>query len=181
MSIRAKILRIVGLLACIGGCSAGARAEVAATPATPTAPAHGLCAYGFWGDLMVASYHVHPYREFDEFNPGIGLECARTPHWAAAFGYYRNSLDRPSFYGGAIYTPGIVDWGAVKLGLMGGIISGYNYGRYGIGTNHETGPVLAPTVITTLGRFAANFILIPPIPSDHLPFTVGLQVKWRVH
>jgi hypothetical protein len=150
-----------------------------AAPAPPAAPAHGPCPDGFWADLMVGSYHIHPYRHFDDVNPGVGIECAFAPHWAAALGYYRNSLDRPSFYGGAIYTPGAADWGTVKLGLMGGIISGYNYGRFGIGTHHETGPVLAPTVITTLGRFAANFIVIPPIPSDHLPFTIGLQLKWQ--
>jgi hypothetical protein len=177
---------------CIG-CRAGtvhaqqaAAAAASAAAAAPTAPAppagraRGLCADGSWADLMVGSYHLHPYRDFDDFNPGAGLECGVAARWAAALGYYRNSLNRPSFYGGAIYTPGIVDWGAVKLGLLGGIISGYNYGRYGFGTRHETGPVLAPAVITTLGRFGANFILIPPIPADNLPFTIGLQLKWRI-
>ena len=28
-------------------------------------------------------------------------------------------------------------------------------------------------------RFGVNFILIPPIPSDNLPFTVGFQAKYR--
>ena len=63
---------------------------------------------------------------------------------------------------------------------MGGIISGYNYGQIGLGRDNRTGPVLAPTAITQFGRFGVNFILIPPIPSDHLPFTVGFQAKFRI-
>jgi hypothetical protein len=39
--------------------------------------------------------------------------------------------------------------------------------------------VLAPAAITQFGRFGVNFILIPPIPADNLPFTVGFQAKYR--
>ncbi len=167
------IAPVVLLIVLAEGCGATASAAEAASAAP--------CADGWWADLMIGSYHIHPYRHFDDFNPGLGAECAFTPRWAAAVGYYRNSLDRPSFYGGAIFTPAFSDWGWGRFGLMGGIISGYNYGRYGFGTDQRTGPVLAPVVITGYGRFGANFILIPPIPSDNLPFTVGLQLKWRLH
>jgi hypothetical protein len=63
---------------------------------------------------------------------------------------------------------------------MGGIISGYNYGQIGLGKTNRTGPILAPVAITRFGRFGANIILIPPIREDHLPFTIGLQLKYRV-
>jgi hypothetical protein len=161
----------------LAGALAVGRCGVAtAAGAASTAP----CVGGWWADLMVGSYHIRPYKHFDDFNPGLGAECGLTPRWAVAAGYYRNSLDRPSFYGGAIFTPSWTDWGWGGVGLVAGIISGYNYGRYGFGTGNRTGPVLAPTVITGYGRFAANFILIPPIPSDNLPFTIGLQIKWRL-
>lgn len=140
-----------------------------------------LCPKGLWADFMIGSHHIHPDRYFDDFNPGAGIECAGSTTWAAAFGYFRNSLDRPSFYGGALYTPEYAHWGWFRLGAMGGIITGYNYGQIGLGADNRTGPVLAPTAITRFGRFGANFILIPPIHEDHLPFTVGLQVKYRVH
>ena len=140
-----------------------------------------LCPKGWWLDVMVASYHIHPYRHFDEFNPGVGIECSITPQWSASFGYFRNSLDRPSFYGGAIYTPEFAHWGWFRMGVMGGIISGYNYGQIGLGQNNRTGPVLAPAVMTRFGRFGVNFILIPPIHEDNLPFTVGFQAKYRFH
>lgn len=139
-----------------------------------------LCPSGWWADVMIGSYHIHPYRQFDEFNPGAGIECSITPQWAASAGYFRNSLDRPSFYGGVLYTPEFAHWRWFRLGAMGGIISGYNFGRFGVGgPNNRTGPVLAPAAITQFGRFGVNFILIPPIPQDHLPFTVGFQAKYR--
>jgi hypothetical protein len=138
------------------------------------------CADGWWADVMLGSYHIHPYRHFDEFNPGIGVECSVTPQWAASAGYFRNSLDRPAFYAGAVYTPQFAHWRWLRLGAMGGVISGYNFGRFGIGgPNNRTGPVLAPTAITQFGRFGVNFILVPPIPDDNLPFTVGFQAKYR--
>jgi hypothetical protein len=144
------------------------------------ANAAALCKDGWWADVMLGSYHIHPYRQFDEFNPGAGLECWFKPQWGALTGYYRNSLNRPSFYAGAMYAPEFAHFRWIRLGLMGGVISGYNYGKFGIGgENNHTGPVLAPAVITRFGRFAVNFILIPPIPQDNLPFTVGFQAKYR--
>jgi hypothetical protein len=57
------------------------------------------------------------------------------------------------------------------------MISGYNYGNWGLGHNHTIGPVAAPIVMLDYKRAGANIILIPPIPSDNLPFTLGFQVK----
>ncbi len=137
------------------------------------------CPAGWWADLMIGSHHIHPDRHFDDFNPGVGLECSVNRQWAAVAGYFRNSLDRPSFYAGALFTPQLTDWGWFRLGAMGGIISGYNYGRFGVGGDHRTGPVLAPTAITQFGRFGMNFVLIPPIRQNHTPFTLGFQAKYR--
>ena len=128
---------------------------------------------------MLGSHHIHPYKQFDDFNPGVGFECSVTSQWAASFGYLRNSLDRPSFYAGALYTPQFAHWGWIRLGAMGGIISGYNFGRFGVGSNNRTGLVLAPAAIAQFGRFGLNVILVPPIPDDNLPFTVGFQAKYR--
>lgn len=145
------------------------------------ARAGSLCPQGWYADAMLGAYHVHPYKHFDDIDPGVGVECAATSQWAGSAGYFRNSLNRPSFYAGAIYTPEFSHWNWFRLGLMGGIISGYNYGHFGIGPSNSTvGPLLAPTAITRFGRFAANFIVVPPIPADNLPFTIGLQVKYRV-
>ena len=160
------------------------RAAVAASllagcVATP-AQAGDPCPQGLWADAMLGSYHIHPDRHFEDFNPGIGAECGFRPEWAAAAGYFRNSLLRPSFYGGVIYAPESLHWGAARLGAMGGVISGYNYGRFGVGENHRTGLILTPTVILERGRFGANVIVVPPISADHLPLTIGLQARFRL-
>jgi hypothetical protein len=118
---------------------------------------------------------------------GNSMNSIRAWAWSARLprnGRHRSATsatpsDRPSFYGGAVFTPEMTHWGWFRLGLMGGLISGYNYGRWGIGSNDSTGPVLAPTVITQFGRFAVNFILIAPIPQDRLPFTIGFQAKYK--
>jgi hypothetical protein len=137
------------------------------------------CPYGTWVDFMIGSYHVNPDKHFEDFDPGIGIECKFKPQWAASVGYFRNSLLRPSFYAGAVYAPESLHWGWIRLGAMGGVISGYNYGRFGVGENHRTGLVLVPSAILDFGRFGANILLVPPIPQDHLPFTIGLQAKLR--
>ena len=138
------------------------------------------CPFGTWADFMIGSYHVHPQKHFEDFDPGIGIECNFKPEWAASFGYFRNSLLRPSFYGGAVYAPESLHWGWIRLSAMGGVISGYNYGRFGVGENHRTGLILIPSAILNFGRVGANLLLVPPIPQDRLPFTIGLQVKVRL-
>ena len=149
---------------------------VAAVPGLAANP----CPFGTWADFMIGSYHIHPQQHFEDFDPGIGIECNFRPEWAASFGYFRNSLIRPSFYGGAVYAPEALHWGSIRLGAMGGVISGYNYGRFGVGENHRAGLVLIPSAILNFGRIGANILLVPPIPQDRLPFTIGLQVKLRL-
>jgi len=69
--------------------------------------------------------------------------------------------------------------GVVSPGRDGGIISGYNFGRFGVGSHERIGLVTAPTAIAQFGRFGLNVILVPPIPDDNLPFTLGFQAKYR--
>jgi hypothetical protein len=130
------------------------------------------CADGIWLDAMIGSHHVHPDKDFEEFNPGIGAECWVAPQWALTAGYFRNSLAKPSFYGGGVWAPEFAHWGFIRIAAIGGIISGYDYGRLG-----TVGPVLAPLIMVEYHRVGANIILIPPIPSSDLPFTIGLQLK----
>ena len=144
-------------------------------------PAHAAnwCSSGLWVDAMVGSYHIHPDKDFEQFNPGLGIECWPGDTWALTAGGFRNSLRRPSYYGGAVWAPEFLHWGFVRLAAMGGIISGYNYGNWGLGHDHTIGPVVAPIVMVAYKRVGVNFIVIPPIPSDDLPFTIGFQLRFR--
>ncbi|MBP0592329.1 hypothetical protein J8I87_21865 [Paraburkholderia sp. LEh10] len=168
-TIKNKIRR-----ACVAGLVAGV-----GLIGTSAARAADWCSGGVWVDAMLASYHIDPDpgTDFEQFNPGLGVECWLNGQWALTAGGFRNSLRRPSWYGGAVWAPEFVHWGFVRLAAIGGIISGYNYGSWGLGHNHTIGPVVAPIVMVEYKRVGANFILVPPIPSDNLPFTIGFQVK----
>jgi hypothetical protein len=137
-------------------------ALVASMAAASAAHAGNWCEGGVWVDAMLGSYHINPdpNTHFEQFNPGLGVECWLNNQWALTAGGFRNSLRRPSYYGGGVWAPEFAHWGIVRIAAMGGIISGYNYGNWGLGK-----------------RVGANFIVIPPIPSDNLPFTIGFQVK----
>lgn len=39
------------------------------------ARAANWCGAGLWVDAMVGSYHIHPDKDFEQFNPGLGIEC----------------------------------------------------------------------------------------------------------
>ncbi len=143
---------------------------------TPSAPA-AICRDGLWADAMIGSHHFHPDKDFEQFNPGIGAECWVAPQWAVTGGYFRNSLSKPSFYGGGVWGPDFLHWNHIRLAAIVGIISGYNYGSYGFGHNHTIGPVAAPLVMLDYKRVGANIILIPPIPSSDLPFTLGFMLR----
>lgn len=152
---------------------------LAAFAASAHSAAAEICGNGLWADAMIGSYHVHPKKHFDQFNPGIGSECWVSPQWAVTGGYFRNSLSAPSFYGGGVWSPEFVHWDYVRLAVMGGVISGYDYGKWGFGHDHKVGPVAAPLIMAEYGRIGANIILIPPIPSSDLPFTLGFQLRVR--
>ena len=152
---------------------------VAAAACVCSAPAHAAdwCGGGVWVDAMIGSHHIHPKQSFEDFNPGLGVECWLNGQWAVTAGGFRNSLAHPSWYGGGVWAPEFAHWGFVRLAVMGGLISGYNYGNRGFGHDHSIGPVAAPIIMTTYKRVGMNFIIVPPIPSDNLPFTIGFQLK----
>jgi hypothetical protein len=162
--------------ACVAGCVAGIGLMAASG-----AQAADWCSGGVWADVMIGSYHIDPDpgTDFEQFNPGLGVECWLNGQWALTAGGFRNSLRRPSWYGGGVWAPEFVHYGFIRLAVIGGIISGYNYGNWGLGHDHTIGPVVAPIVMLEYKRVGANIIVIPPIPSDNLPFTLGFQVKYK--
>jgi hypothetical protein len=166
-----RALRGMALKACV--------LAAVAFGASSQAQAADWCGGGLWVDGMVASYHINPKEHFNEFNPGLGAECWLNNNWAITAGGFRNSLDRPSWYGGGLWSPDFLTWSYVRVGVMAGVISGYNYGVWGWGGNHSVGPVVAPIVMTQYGKFGINFILIPPIPSDNLPATIGFMLRYK--
>jgi hypothetical protein len=103
-----------------------------------SAHAADWCGGGVWADAMLGSYHIDPDpgTHFNEFNPGLGVECWFNGQWGATVGGFRNSLRRPSYYGGGLWAPEFAHFGFVRIAAIAGIISGYNYGNWGLGRNH---------------------------------------------
>ena len=74
-------------------------ALVASFAAVSAAHAGTWCDGGVWVDAMLGSYHINPDPDthFEQFNPGLGVECWLNNQWALTAGGFRNSLRRPSY------------------------------------------------------------------------------------
>ena len=133
----------------------------------------------WWANANVGSYHfgdadghLPPGEDFNEFNPGVGVEVQWRPVHAVSAGYFRNSVDEDSLYLLYHFTP-IALGRHVRVGALGGLVTGYPGYRDG-------GVAPAGGLVAKLerGRFGANLILLPPL-EDVTPATLGLQLKYR--
>lgn len=107
----------------------------------------------------------HTYREN---NYGIGVE-QRQAGYSNHVGYYRNSVDRDSFYVGRSFRYQLGD-SAVSVGVFAGLVTGYRF---------AVTPFLAPVVeIQVSKRWAVNVVALPPVPSV-TPYVVAAQLKYR--
>ncbi len=78
--------------------------------------------------VNLASYHPGEDSDddFNEFNPGLGLEY-HLKHFYVAGGFFENSIDKFSTYWGVGHERSIfVDW--FGLGILGGVVTGYDGG-----------------------------------------------------
>lgn len=133
----------------------------------------------WWGVANIGSHHFESAddylgdgEDFNEFNPGIGIEVQWRPRHAFAAGYYRNSVDDDSLYALYQYTP--LSLGRfVRVGGMLGVVTGYpGYNDGGIAPG-------GGLVLKAEGqRVGANLVLLPRIP-DSTPWVLGLQLKYR--
>jgi hypothetical protein len=110
-----------------------------------------------WVSVMGASYHTDRAAGYNETNPGIGIEQG-DKYFRAVLGYYRNSLNRDTFYLGVSQTP--FHAGGFSFGYTAGLASGYPhqaplfvgalvmYERSGYGVNLIAAPALPGTVFT---------------------------------
>jgi len=147
--------------------------------ATPQLHAQSRAAPQWWGNLNLASQHFGGEDEFlgadgdfNEFNPGLGVEVQWQPRHAVAAGYFRNSLDADSFYALYHYTP--LQFGRfVRVGAMAGVVTGYE--GYNDGGLAPAGGVVAKIEGERIG---VNLIYLPYIERI-TPHTLGLQFKLR--
>ncbi len=128
----------------------------------------GLSAASDWVTLSGLSYHFQQDREdWRQFNPGLGWERDAGHHdlvWSA--GYYQNSYDKPTVYGGARWMP--LETGPIKWGLYGLLATGY------------PSPVLvSPVISTEWGPVGLNVVLVPNLPG-YSGF-IGGQLRFKLN
>jgi len=121
-----------------------------------------------WLVLSGASYHFKQnQRDWRQTNPGIGMERESTRYqglsWTA--GYFLNSYDRHTFYGGARWMP-------YRLGP-------FAFGGYALAASGYHWPVVvAPGMSIEAGNIGLNFVVVPNLP-DHSGF-VAAQLRFRL-
>ena len=106
--------------------------------------------------INLASYHPSEDSEddFNEFNPGVGLEYHLDGYYLAG-GFFENSIDKFSTYWGVGHERTIgADW--FGLGILGGIVTGYDSGF---------SPRLAavPYVLLKNGRASLKTYYVPAV------------------
>lgn len=114
-----------------------------------------------WVSVMGASYHTDREAGYNEKNPGVGIEQG-DKNLRAVLGYYRNSLNRDTFYLGVSNTP--IHIGGFNFGYTAGLASGYP----------NQAPLFAGALVTyERNGYGANLIAAPAMPG--VVFTLQLK------
>lgn len=74
--------------------------------------------------FTVASLHLNDSRDYQQFNPGVGVEWVADEITRAGVGAYRNSSARLSVYGTVSRE---LDMGRFGVGLEVGAVTGYKW------------------------------------------------------
>ena len=105
--------------------------------------------------VNLASYHPNNSSDYNQFNPGIGLEY-HYEHFFLTGGYFYNSLDKNSFYAGIGKE---LTWGthlSFGLGAIAGALTGYESGQ-------EPRFAALPYLFITKDRLTLRAFYIPEV------------------
>lgn len=129
-----------------------------------------------WVSLSGVSYHLERASEFNQNNPGMGVEWPIQAPWSydtrLALGGFKNSESARSLYAGAFIFPFSSASGQFKAGALLGMIDGYKGAN-----NGGFFPLAVPTIAYEADHIGANLFLIPPVST--IPPTLALQLKFR--
>lgn len=134
----------------------------------------------FWGSVMFGSYHTDRQTNYNEVNPGVGVEYKLdvVDNVRLLADRYKNSYSRASNFFGAAWTP--LNMGDVHVGIAAGTVSGYKLYDYGYG------PVAAGYVTwegSKYGehRYGVNLLILPPtnVKGDPPTWVFALQAKMK--
>ena len=124
-----------------------------------------------WLHLGAVSYHFNRAANYNEINPGLGIEHQFNARHSLSAGAYRNSERRNTIYALYGYTP--LQIGPVKFGVLAGLANGYS------ANNGNVFPVVLPIAMIERGRFGVNFTVIPSI-REKVQGGLALQFKIKL-
>lgn len=116
--------------------------------------------------IHLAAYHASS--DYNNHTSGLGVICAgpRENVRIVAGGYY-NSLRRDSYYAGFVYQP--MTFGTLRLGAMGGLVSGYQT---------RVVPMAAAVASLPIGKTEWHLTLVPPA-YESSPAVAELSVSFK--
>jgi Antimicrobial peptide resistance and lipid A acylation protein PagP. len=125
-----------------------------------------------WLQTGFMSYHLDRQqtheRNFREQNYGIGLEHKLSENSSVSVGYYRNSIDKDSYYAAYAYQP--LKAGPVKIGALAGVVTGYPL------NNGGPIPMLLPLASIEGKRMGVNLTYVPKLKD--VSSVLALQFKF---
>jgi len=107
-----------------------------------------------WVDVNGISYHFKREPKHNERNWGVGLTFPLSEKTAVAVGSYKNSNWRQTTYAWYEYTPWTI--GPVKVGFLGGGVTGYRSGN-------NVMPAAGLLFTTRSDKVGFNVVCLPPV------------------
>lgn len=124
-----------------------------------------------WINFGGISLHAYKNSERNSQNEGLGVEYVLDERKSLIAGVYKNSFYTYSQYAGMTWMP--IEFGRTRLGLIGGVINGYQMIRKG-----DFFPAVMPQ-LTFEGRHHGLNLIVAPPSYGKMHGSLALQYKYR--
>ena len=122
-------------------------------------------ASSLYGTITVASHHF-PNHNYNQTNPGVGVECDVDSTFLYGIGEYQNSFYHRSYYGMVGYTP--YHYKNIGLGVFGGAVSGYK------------SPVDGGLLLTYRDNLKGFNVILSPMGTSNVGLMLGFQLVFQI-
>jgi hypothetical protein len=126
-----------------------------------------LCRADTWISLGGGSLHSCHSCDYNDFNPGLGIQKKVNTDLRLLGGVYYNSYHKVTVYAGAGYQPW--QYGSVRLGILGAVVTNYDNLRV---------PIMALPALSIEGnRVGVDILGFPSVGSRTGLITVNLKYR----
>jgi hypothetical protein len=125
-------------------------------------------------ELHLTSYHINEDSDdnLNEFNIGAGYNYEFKPTIFLSFGAFNNSYEKLSVYAAAKWLP--LEYKAIKAGLVGGFITGYDENT----DANEIQPVVLPEIQFHFNQFYLVSRFAPDL-GDNSSSAITLSIGYK--